>query len=97
MFLTSNTYWDCSYLFFFFLIYGIAKYMSIYVEIDMCKTSKARVVEKKDVSFKEVVIVYLYLAYISLYHASTVFLFMRRNFTMKKYTNDHKNDMDYGS
>lgn len=45
--------------------------MSIYVEIDMCKTSKARVVEKKDVSFKEVVIVYLYLAYISLYRAST--------------------------
>lgn len=32
-----------------FLIYGIAKYMSIYVEIDMCMTSKARVVEKKDV------------------------------------------------
>lgn len=77
----------------FFLIYGIAKYMSIYVEIDMCKTSKARVVEKKD----EVVIVYLYLAYISLYHASIDFLFMRRNFTMKKYTNDHKKDIDYGS
>lgn len=49
MFLTSNTYWDCSYLFNFFLIYGIAKYMSIFVEIDMCMTSKARVVEKKDV------------------------------------------------
>lgn len=48
MFFISNIYWDCFYLF-IFLIYGIVKYMFIYVEIDMCKIFKVRVVEKKDI------------------------------------------------